>query len=135
VPDGTRADAFYDRFDDLTEADPFLRLGPREYVRVESYEHFQLDKSILGIMGGVSDTARIGLQLVYSPFIDPLFPGENEYGRLELGLLNLSEFEAHIRFMSRLGKVSFFDVSDTYPVRLIAGSDSERKFQERKEPR
>jgi deoxycytidine triphosphate deaminase len=131
APSGQRQDAFYDDFGELSDAKPFLTLGPREYVRVESYEHFLLDARTLGILGGLSDIAKIGLQLVHSPFIDPLFPGDCEVGHLDLGLLNLSEYEASIRYKDKLGKVSFFDVSDTYPVSLIPGSESERKFRER----
>ena len=131
---GNRADAFDRVIEDLSTGNGFLNLRPREYVYVESFEQFQLDAKTLGIFGGISDITARALQLVHSPFIDPLFPGEREHGYLKLGLMNLTEADASIQYQDKIGKVSFFDVSDTYPVDLIPGSDSEMKFRERTRP-
>lgn len=115
----------------LSNEQPILTLEAHEYVRVWSYEQFMLDKTVLGIFGSLSDLAEAGLLLAHSPFIDPLYPNTGVSAPLELGITNLRSRKVDLRLGQRIGKVSFFDISDTYPVRLIPGSASEDKFQER----
>lgn len=111
----------------LTEDKPYLDLGPNGYAVVKTHENFMLSDKIMGIFGQVSELAERGLELVHSPFIDPLF-----HGRLAIGLSNRLSVGVRIRLGDRIGKVSFFDISDTYPVEIIAGSIAQRTFAKRR---
>jgi len=104
-----------------------LTLPPRGYAIVKSSEIFMLSEKVMGILGPVSDLMRLGLELVHSPFIDPLF-----YGQLELGLWNRLERPASISSEQIIGKVSFFDISDTYPIEVIPKSAQDEKFRKRR---
>ena len=135
-PYGPPYDSYIDQVIVLSESERYFRMEPREYVRIRSFERFALDHATLAILGGLSDLHRRACQLVHSPFVDPLFPSsdptsETSGGFLELGLLNLSEDSVTLEYKQLIGKIAFFDVSDTYPVELIKGSASERKFRER----
>src|SRR5688572_25102693 len=49
-----------------------LVLPPNGYAVIKSHETFILSDKVMGIIGPVSDFVRWGLELVHSPFIDPL---------------------------------------------------------------
>jgi deoxycytidine triphosphate deaminase len=131
---GPAKGSYYDQPGELSEGNAFLNLEPWESVMVWSYEAFKLDHQILGIFGGVSDIARLGLSLNHSPFIDPLYPNRSVGAPLELGIQNLANEPASLRLHDTIGKVSFFDVSDTYPKPTIEdGSLIGVKMAERRE--
>ena len=88
-----------------------LMIPPGGVVKIWSLEHFNLSGKVLAMFGQISDLTMSGLQLLHSPFIDPTF-----VGHLELGLINATSRQAQIGWKSRIGKASFFDISDTYPV-------------------
>lgn len=111
----------------LTEQMPYLNLGPHGYALVQTHETFLLSDKLIGVLGQTTKLAQAGLELVHSPFIDPLY-----YGRLVFGLSNRLPTVARIRLGDRLGKISFFDISDTYPVNVIKGSILENTFKERR---
>lgn len=112
-----------------------LTFQPGEYLIVQSHERFALDETVLGIMGGVSDSARQGLALVAGQFIDPLFPGDRGYpAPLEFGLKNMSESVAAIRKHDPIAKISFFDVSDSHGIELDPSSLAARKYGDRITP-
>ena len=113
-----------------------LLLDPGEAVRIESLEHFSLGERVLGLLGGTSTLARDGLMLLHGPFIDPLYPsggnpGSKLSGPLKMGLVNQTRDRQKVACEAKIGKVAFFDISDTYPIRLVAGSVSEALFRER----
>jgi deoxycytidine triphosphate deaminase len=114
----------------LTEDKPYLNLGPNGYAVVKSHEIFILSDKLIGIFGQRSRLAAQGLELVHSPFIDPLFRG-----RLVLGLSNRLPVAVRLRLGQIIGKVSFFDISDTYPVQVIAGSIIQETFDRRRPQR
>lgn len=103
-----------------------LVLPPGGYAVIRSHETFILSDKVMGIIGPVSDFVRWGLELVHSPFIDPLFNG-----KLELGLWNRLQRDAAVILGQRIGKVSFFDISDTYPIGIVPKSLQEDKFRRR----
>jgi deoxycytidine triphosphate deaminase len=113
-----------------------LTLDPGGTVRIESLEHFNLGERVLGMLGATSTLARDGLLLLHGPFIDPLFPsggrrGHKLSGPLQMALANQTRDSQKVAFKAKIGKVAFFDISDTYPIRLVAGSVSEALFAER----
>lgn len=106
----------------------FLELKPGDYAIINSLEIFDLSANILAIFGQASDLTRRGAQLAHSPFVDPLF-----IGQLELGLFNHSKETIHLEFKTQIiGKISFFDISDTHPITVKAGSRIEQKYKERR---
>jgi hypothetical protein len=91
-------------------------------------ERFRLDSTIFAIFGNVSEAAHRGIQVVNSLFIDPLFPAASQSAPLKIGLRNLNPDRAVLRLGDKIGKVAFFDVSDTYPVELRPGSSHAQRF-------
>ncbi len=103
-----------------------LTISSRGYVLIQSLERFTCSKRVLGIFGQISAVARKGLRLNHSPTIDPNFRGY-----LEMGLENLLDRPRELRYGECIGKVSFFDVSDTYPVPDIQGAITEKDYKRR----
>ena len=75
---------------------------------VFTLERFVLNERVFAILGPCSELFLKGLALYHSPTIDPGFDGA-----LELRLHNLSDRTVPLQFGMRIGKVVFFDVSDT----------------------
>jgi deoxycytidine triphosphate deaminase len=118
----------------IDEESPFLTIEPGQYCIVKSLETFILSEKVLGIFGQVGDFVHSGLELVHSPYIDPLF-----HGALELGLGNRTLASVKVKFRQRIGKVTFFDISDTYPIAIreksiIAGRFSRLRPKRDDEP-
>jgi deoxycytidine triphosphate deaminase len=103
-----------------------LSIPPRGYALIKSLEWFKCSKKVLAIFGHTSALPRKGLRLNHSPTIDPNFAGY-----LEMGLENLLDKHREIRYGDIIGKVLFFDISDTYPVRDIKGTLSEKEYKRR----
>jgi len=78
------------------------------FVTVWSMERFKLSERILGIFGNLSELVLKGVQLVHSPSIDPGF-----IGSLALGIRNNNSHSVDISLGQNIGKILFFDVSDT----------------------
>jgi deoxycytidine triphosphate deaminase len=110
----------------LTKEDQYLNLEPQGYAVIRSHETFRFSNKVMGILGPTSDFVRSGLELVHSPFIDPLF-----HGKLEMGLWNRLKTPISIRLGQRIGKIAFFDISDTSSVQILEGSIAEQKFKRR----
>lgn len=129
----------------LTAKQPLI-LAPGDCVRIESREYFSLGSKYLGLFGAHSGLARRGLSLLHGPFIDPLFPtrgleaGKDEETKfteslpLEIVIVNHGAAEARIEFEERIGKVTFFDISDTYPVSMESGSLADKNYARRATP-
>lgn len=101
-----------------------LTLAPNDFANIKTHEAFYLSEKFLGIFGTVTDLAKNGLQLLHSPFIDPGFKGP-----LKFGIKNLSNQPVTLKFEeSRIGKICFFDISDTYPINVKKNSIIYRKF-------
>jgi deoxycytidine triphosphate deaminase len=111
----------------LTKEKPYLNLPPHGYALVKTHETFMFSDKLIGVLGQTTELAKHGMELVHSPFIDPLY-----YGRLLCGLSNRLPSVARIRLGEPIGKISFFDISDTYPVSVIKGSIQESTFKERR---
>jgi len=103
-----------------------LTIPARGYVLIQSLERFHCSKKVVGIFGQVSALARKGLRLNHSPTIDPNFKGY-----LEMGLENLLSRPREMKYKDVIGKVLFFDVSDTYPVSDVQGTMSEKDYKRR----
>ena len=97
----------------LALPDASLVIGPGEFVLIRSYERFWCSQHCLGVIGARSTLTRRGLALQYSPFIDPTFPGSTDIGYLELGIKNQLPRPTRLKFREHIGKVSFFNVSDS----------------------
>lgn len=119
---------------------PLKELGPQGKIltipaggmaMIRSHETFLLSNKVMGIFGQVSDLTKCGLELMHSPFIDPTF-----FGQLELGIVNRTSSEVAIEWQQKIGKICFFDVSDTYPVfPPLKGKALASKFEERRPKR
>ncbi len=103
-----------------------LSIPARGYALIQSLERFKCSKKVLAIFGQRSSLPRKGLRLNHSPTIDPNFAGY-----LEMGLENLLDKPKEIRSGDIIGKIVFFDVSDTYPVKDIKGTISEKDYKRR----
>ena len=103
-----------------------LIIPPQGYVLIKTLERFSCSKKVLGIFGQISALVRKGLRLNHSPTIDPNFKGY-----LEMGIQNTLNQPRELEYGESIGKVSFFDVSDTYPVVDIKGSLSEEAYKRR----
>src|SRR6266498_1597696 len=89
-----------------------LTIEPDDFAIIKSHETFNLSDKILAIFGQPSDLVKKGAQLLHSPFVDPKFKG-----KLELGIKNISKKPIILEYKKQIiGKISFFDISDTYPI-------------------
>lgn len=88
-----------------------VELPSRGYAKVRTLETFKFSERVLGIIDQYSGLTDEGLMLNNSPTIDPRF-----IGPLELGIANLLPRSFPLRFGMLIGKLIFFDVSDTYPI-------------------
>jgi deoxycytidine triphosphate deaminase len=82
-------------------------IAPHSRLVVKSMERFIFSSRIMALFGQISEFAERGLVLMHSPFVDPLFNGH-----LDIGILNPTEFEIELQVGERVGKMSFFDVSE-----------------------
>lgn len=121
-------DPYLDQVGELSMAAPFLDMQANEYIVVQTMERFRLDDTLFAIFGNVSHAAHRGIQVVNSLFIDPLFPSQSHSEPLKIGLRNLNPDRVVLRLGDVIGKVAFFDVSDTYPVSLRPGSSHAERF-------
>jgi len=103
-----------------------LSIPPRGYALIQSLERFTCSKKVLAVFGQISALPRKGLRLNHSPTIDPNFKGY-----LEMGLENLLDQPRELRCGDTIGKIVFFDISDTYPVPDIKGTISETEYKRR----
>jgi len=85
-----------------------IKLKRGSYADVWSMEGFELSERVLAIFGHSSDLFRRGLELIHSPFIDPTFVGQ-----LQLGIRNFSDNEVTLSPGEVIGKIVFFDISDS----------------------
>ncbi len=85
-----------------------LSVPKYSFMTVWSMERFRLSERVLGIFGNLSELVLKGIQLVHSPSIDPGFNGS-----LALGIRNNNSHSVDISFGQNIGKILFFDVSDT----------------------
>lgn len=106
--------------------DDFLILKPGDFATIKTQETFKIDDDIIGILGQCGDLIKEGLLLIHSPFVDPLFHGHFRFGIKNIGFKNATlEFGKSI-----IGKVCFFNISDTYPISIIKNSIIDKKFKE-----
>lgn len=105
-----------------------LKIPGRGYVRIASLERFELSDRIFAQFGQISNIALMGLRLGHSPFIDPLFEGN-----LELAVENCLDHSIELQYGAKIGKISFFDISDTYPVHSAVGTLGKKKVERRKD--
>lgn len=111
---------------DLTrkKEEKFLELKPNDFAEIQTFEKFTLSGKILGILGQCSFITGQGLQLIHSPFIDPRYNDP-----LNFGIKNLGNDIVNLEFgVDKIGKVSFFDISDTYPIRVNPDSSFAKRF-------
>lgn len=85
-----------------------LELKPSSTAAIWSLEGFELSERVLAVFGHASDLFLRGLELIHSPFIDPRFTG-----RLQLVVRNYSTSEVTLSPGEIIGKITFFDISDT----------------------
>src|SRR2546427_4637592 len=78
------------------------------YEPIWSLEEFGLSERVLAVFGHSSDLFLRGLELIHSPFIDPGFPG-----KLQLVIRNFSNSQVTLSVGDVIGKITFFDISDT----------------------
>lgn len=95
--------------------DSSITIAPNGFETIWSYETFKLSGRVMGLLGNHSKFVDKGLQLVHSPSIDPGFPGgrHDSHGSLSLGIKNNTAAPARVEIGEKIGKVIFFDVSDT----------------------
>jgi deoxycytidine triphosphate deaminase len=82
------------------------------YAIIQSLEEFRCNEKVLALFGQATDLALSGFALNHGPTIDPHFKGH-----LKLGIKNLLARPNELHLGQKIGKASFFDISDTYPIR------------------
>jgi hypothetical protein len=85
-----------------------IELEPNAFAGIWSLEGFKTSERVFGLFGHSSDLFKRGLELIHSPFIDPGFPGQ-----LQLVIRNFSHRTETLSPGETIGKVTFFDISDT----------------------
>jgi deoxycytidine triphosphate deaminase len=110
----------------IPKENPILVIKPDDYIIVESIEIFSLSNKVKGTIGSLSEMIYKGLQINYSPFIDPLYNGW-----LSVGIKNLLKKDIILKYGENIGKVSFYDISDTYPIKIVKGSHQDNLFNDR----
>ena len=110
----------------LTKTKPTLTIEPNQYILVRSEEVFRLSDKLKALIGSCGILVQSGILVNYSPFVDPLYDGY-----LEIGLKNLLTEPVHLKINDIIGKISFFDISDTYPIEIVPKSFQAEKFAER----
>jgi len=111
---------------ELTRENRILTIEPGQYVLIRTAEIFTLSEKVKAFVGSNGDAVSDGLLVNYSPFIDPLYDGW-----LEIGVKNLLDTKIHLKMGQKIGKLSFFDISDTYPIDIKKGSFQDSKFEVR----
>jgi deoxycytidine triphosphate deaminase len=92
------------------KAKRICQIPPCGFARLWSAEYFRMGGRVLGLFSTTSELIhKRGLSMVNSLSIDPSFTG-----RLEIGLTNQTHNFVTLKFHERIGKLLFFDVSDTY---------------------
>lgn len=107
----------------LTKTKPILTIEPDQYILVRSEEIFRLSDKLKAMVGSCGDSVQNGLIINHSPFIDPLYDGY-----LEVGIKNILNISVHLKMSDIIGKLSFFDISDTYPIEMVPKSIQAEKF-------
>ena len=93
-----------------------LTVGSHECVRVQSLEDFALGERFFAILGGITDMALAGLSVLHGPFVDPHYPRPKGALPLKFAIVNHSRAPVELKLGDRIGKIAFFEISDTYPV-------------------
>lgn len=52
-------------------------------------------------------------------------------GWLSIGIKNQLNTDVILKYGDSIGKVSFYDISDTYPIEIVKGTHQDRLFAER----
>jgi deoxycytidine triphosphate deaminase len=107
----------------ISKTKPILTVEPNQYILIRSEEIFRMSNKVKAMIGSCGLTVKNGLLVNYSPFIDPLYDGY-----LEVGLKNLLSVPVHLKALDIIGKLSFFDISDTYPIEIVSKSIQAEKF-------
>lgn len=119
--------------DDLSlPGNEIVTIDKNEYILVQTFERFRCSKQVFASFGHTSRLFRKGLTIRNSPFIDPNFPDSKGDGFLEIGIKNELDQKVKIKYQDIIGKISFFNVSDTYPISDLKGFKSKQDYQRRK---
>lgn len=94
----------------VVPVDGNLVIPKNGFAKIWSWEAFTLSERVLGLFGNLSALVHKGLQLVHSPSIDPGFGP----GSLALGIKNNTSEPINLMVGENIGKILFFDVSDTF---------------------
>ncbi len=94
---------------------------------ISSLELFRCSRKVLGMFGPPSALFRMGFRLDHSPSIDPGFDGA-----LELSIQNIQEIPLELKYGDWIGKVMFFDISDTYPIKDPKETMSAEEYERRR---
>lgn len=108
-----------------------LIIKPNEFLIIQTEERFKCSDQAMGIIGPSTRLNRLGLTLRNSPFIDPNFPAEEMPGYLEFGLKNELPREIRLKHKTVIGKVCFFNISDTYPIGNTRKGQAAKDFERR----
>ena len=93
----------------VIEGDESVIIPKNGFMKIWSLEEFVLSERVLGLFGNLSALVHQGLQLIHSPSVDPGFTGA-----LALGIRNNTSKDMNLQVGERIGKILFFDVSDTF---------------------
>ena len=98
-----------------------IKLKRSSSATVWSLEGFELSERVFAVFGHSSVLFNRELELIHSPFIDPGFKGQ-----LQLVVRNFSDHEVTLAPGETLGKIMFFDISDT----ILSAADLLKEVQE-----
>jgi deoxycytidine triphosphate deaminase len=86
-----------------------LTLPSGVMASIRSLETFKLPDHVLGLLGNqTSNATDHRVQLLHGPSIDPGY-----HAPIEFVVLNIGQRPVEIKYGARIGKVMFFDVSET----------------------
>ena len=102
-----------------------LVLEPNDQIRVATMEHFRLPDHVKATLGPrTSNAVERGLLLLHGPTVEPGYDAP-----LDVGIKNISPFPLTLKQGDSIGKIEFYDISDTQLEQTRLTSEAERRVQ------
>jgi deoxycytidine triphosphate deaminase len=102
-----------------------LTLAPDDQVRVASLEHFRLPEHVMAILGPRTASAvEGGRLLLHGPTVEPGYDA-----RLDLAIKNISPVPINLRTGESIGKIMFYDISDTQLEETRLTDEAQRRMK------
>ena len=101
-----------------------LVVEPGDQVRFTTMEHFRLPDHVMAILGPrTSNAVERGHLLLHGPTIEPGYDAP-----LDLGIKNIAPGPITLKAGDSVGKIMFYDISDTQLEQTRLTSEAERRI-------